>query len=205
MDERPTAVVVTADDDAREPIVRSLTRAGILTVPVVSGEVALATIRGRAVSLVVIDVELPTMSGYETCHELREEFGADLPIIFVSGIRTEPFDRVAGLLIGADDYLLKPVDQDELLVRARRLLRRPPAVPTEGGDPLTDREMEILRLLASGASQARIAGQLRISPKTVGTHIQRILTKLGVHSRTEAVAFAFRHGWVPSGDTGEPA
>lgn len=205
MDERLTAVVVTADDDAREPIVRSLTRAGILTVPVVSGEEALATIRGRAASLVVIDVELPTMSGYETCHELREEFGEELPIIFVSGIRTEPVDRVAGLLIGADDYLLKPVDQDELLVRARRLLRRSPAMPRNGQDPLTDREMEILRLLASGASQARIAGQLRISPKTVGTHIQRILTKLGVHSRTEAVAFAFRHGWVPSGDTGEPA
>jgi DNA-binding NarL/FixJ family response regulator len=116
----------------------------------------------------------------------------------VSGTRTEPFDRVAGLLIGADDYLLKPLDQDELLVRARRLLRRHLPLRMEGDEPLTDREMEILRLLASGASQARISLELRISSKTVGTHIQRVLTKLGVHSRTEAVAFAFRHGWVPS-------
>ena len=63
-------------------------------------------------------------------------------------------------------------------------------MPLDGG--LTARETEILALLASGLSQADIASKLVISPKTVGTHIQRVLAKLGVHSRAQAVAFA--HG-----------
>jgi DNA-binding NarL/FixJ family response regulator len=203
MHEHAAVVVATSDDVARELITRSFARAGLLTIPVASGEEVLVAARIPEVSLVVLDVELPTISGYETCYELRQEWGEELPIVFMSGTRTEPFDRVAGLLIGADDYLLKPLDPDELLVRARRLLRRHPGLRMEGDEPLTDRETEILRLLASGASQARISLELRISSKTVGTHIQRVLTKLGVHSRTEAVAFAFRHGWVPSDDAQE--
>jgi DNA-binding NarL/FixJ family response regulator len=57
---------------------------------------------------------------------------------------------------------------------------------------LTERERQVLQLLAKGLTQTAIAAELYISPKTVGTHIQRILTKLGVHSRAEAVASAFR-------------
>ena len=59
---------------------------------------------------------------------------------------------------------------------------------------LTGRELEVLRLLAGGLDQGEIARQLVISPKTVGTHIQRVLTKLGVHSRAQAVALAHEHG-----------
>ena len=62
------------------------------------------------------------------------------------------------------------------------------------GASLTVRESEVLRLLARGQSQAQIAEQLFISPKTVGGHIQRILTKLDVHSRAHAVALAHKHG-----------
>lgn len=196
MDASAAVIVATSDDVALELITRSFARAGVVIVPVASGEEALEAVRSQEVSLVVLDVELPTVSGYETCFELREEFGEDLPIVFMSGTRTEPLDRVAGLLIGADDYLPKPLDEDELLARARRLLRRHLIARTEAEEPLTDREMEVLHLLASGASQARISHELRISSKTVGTHIQRILTKLGVHSRAEAVAYAFRHGWI---------
>ena len=62
--------------------------------------------------------------------------------------------------------------------------------------PLTGRELQILQLLAKGFSQDRIATELFISSKTVGTHIQRTLSKLGVHSRTEAVALAYQQGLV---------
>jgi DNA-binding NarL/FixJ family response regulator len=61
---------------------------------------------------------------------------------------------------------------------------------------LTNRESEVLRLLAQGLTQRAIARQLDISPATVGTHIQRVLTKLDVHSRTQAVALAYREGLV---------
>lgn len=110
---------------------------------------------------------------------------------------------MAGLLIGADDYLAMPFDSGELLARARRLLARAPSPVPSIDVPLTGREQQVLQLLADGLSQDEIAKELFISPKTVGTHIQRILAKLGVHSRTEAVALAFRHGLV-AGPAMEP-
>ncbi|HSE81557.1 MAG TPA: response regulator transcription factor [Gaiellaceae bacterium] len=123
-------------------------------------------------------------------------FGKSLPVFFLSGIRVEPFDRAAGLLVGADDYIVKPFDPDEFLARVRRHLapkaRRSEAQPTANG--LTAREHEVLRLLAEGLNQTEIAERLVISPKTVATHIQHVLEKLGVHSRAQAVAAAHRRG-----------
>jgi DNA-binding NarL/FixJ family response regulator len=110
--------------------------------------------------------------------------------MFVSGERTESYDRVAGLTIGADDYLAKPFEPDELLARLRGLLRRCGA--TSFVSPLTRREQEVLSLLADGLDQDEIARRLVISRKTVGSHIERILAKLGAHSRAEAVALAYK-------------
>ena len=79
--------------------------------------------------------------------------------------------------------------------RMRRLLARASTRPAaRAAEGLTGREQEILRLLAAGLDQAAIASLLVISPKTVSTHIQRILGKLGVRSRAQAVAFAHQHG-----------
>jgi DNA-binding NarL/FixJ family response regulator len=110
--------------------------------------------------------------------------------VLVSGARTEPSDRVAGLLIGADEYLIKPLEPDELLARARRLLSRTPVATLAMDSPLTGREIQVLQLLADGLSQDAIAKELFISSKTVATHIERILGKLGVRSRAQAVALA---------------
>jgi LuxR family maltose regulon positive regulatory protein len=82
------------------------------------------------------------------------------------------------------------------LARARRLLARAPLLPATADVPLTGREIQVLQLLSDGLTQDAIAKELFISPKTVATHIQRILTKLSVHSRTEAVAIAYRDGLV---------
>jgi DNA-binding NarL/FixJ family response regulator len=166
-----------------------------------------AELRARVdepLELVVLEVDLPDANGYELCRELHETHGDDLPVIFVSGRRTEPADRVAGLLLGADDYVVKPFDPDELLARVRRSLRRSGAVPTQASvhrpTSLTHREQEVLTLLAAGRTQKEIGTELVISAKTVGTHIQRILAKLGVHSRAQAVALALREGLVSAGD-----
>ena len=154
----------------------------------------------------LLDVCLPGASGYEVCHELRDRFGDTLGIIFVSGERIESIDRVSGLLLGADDYVVKPFDPDELLARVRTVLRRvgrprangngkaAAAVVTDAD--LTPRELEVLQLLAEGLTQPQIARQLVISPRTVGTHIQNLLGKLDVHSRAQAVALAHRMGLV---------
>jgi DNA-binding NarL/FixJ family response regulator len=147
--------------------------------------------------LAIVDVHVPGTSGYAIHRRLRERFGERLPIIFISGERTEPFDRVAGLMLGADDYIVKPFDPDELVARVHALCRRagvsePDRDPDAGLPALTRREREILKLLAEGLAQAQIANRLVISPKTVSTHIQHVLAKLGVHSRAQAVAVVLR-------------
>ncbi len=106
-------------------------------------------------------MKLPGLSGYELCDAIRKLYGESLPIVLISGERVESFDRVAGLLIGADDYLVKPLATDELCARVRALLRR--ADRDNGGSSLTPREREVLRLLAEGLEQGEIAERLVIS------------------------------------------
>jgi DNA-binding NarL/FixJ family response regulator len=104
---------------------------------------------------------------------------------------------VAGLLIGADDYVVKPFAPDELIARVRRLVFRPGSDdPGVLGTKLTRREQEVLQMLASGLTQQQIAKQLVISSSTVASHIEHVLEKLGVHSRAQAVALALRSGIV---------
>jgi DNA-binding NarL/FixJ family response regulator len=194
--------VLIADGDVEycKLVAEALQRAGFASHIVSTGEAAVAFAREHQPSAVVLDVILPGATGYEICRELRDEHGDDFPIIFVSGVRTEPSDRVVGLLIGGDDYLIKPVDADELIARLRRLIERASARTDDTTAPgvaeLTNRESEVLRLLAQGLNQEEIATHLEISPATVGTHIQRILNKLDVHSRTQAVALAYREKLV---------
>jgi DNA-binding NarL/FixJ family response regulator len=190
--------ILTVDDDAdfRAFISAVLDQAGYRTIEAATGEEAIEAVRSERPHLIVLDVRLPGLSGYEVCHQLRREFGESLPILFVSGERMESFDRVAGLLLGGDDYLVKPFAPDELLARVRCLVRRaPPAVATTSWS-LTSREGEILRLLAAGLGQEEIADRLAISPKTVAVHIGHINSKLGVRSRAQAVALAFRDDLV---------
>jgi DNA-binding NarL/FixJ family response regulator len=173
-----------------------LETAGYEVVQAETGEEALAQAAHETPAMVLLDVNLPGTSGYAVCNELRQRLGHQLPIVFVSGDRTEPFDRVAGLLIGADDYITKPFDPDELVARVRRMLERTqmrrPRITYEDPFGLTRREREVLSLLVDGLTQVSIADRLYLSPKTVGTHIQRIIGKMGVNSRTQAVALAAR-------------
>jgi DNA-binding NarL/FixJ family response regulator len=197
-----TVLVVDDDDGHRELISTVLSRAGFSTVDAANGEEAMAAARRHQPRLVVLDIRMPDLSGYEICRRLRDEFGDTVSIMFLSGERTEGFDRAAGLLVGADDYLVKPFSPDELLARVRVRL---PAVPEEPPllADLTKRELEVLRLLAEGLSQKEIARSLVISSKTVAAHIQHILGKLGVHSRAQAVAHAYRRGLLNGAAAGQ--
>ena len=188
-----TVLVVDDDETSRELVSTLLGRAGMSTVGAANGEEAMAAARRHAPKLVILDVRLPDISGYEVCRQLRDEFDQQVAIVFVSGERTESFDLAAGLLLGADDYVVKPFSADELLARVRRRLPSPDEAPPEHTG-LTKRELEVFRLLADGLSQKEIAAQLVISSKTVAAHVQHVLGKLGVHSRTQAVAQAYRRG-----------
>jgi DNA-binding NarL/FixJ family response regulator len=195
---RPRAPVLIVDDDGetRARLAAGVTRAGFDIREASTGEEAVEIAEAETPALVILDVCLPGISGYEVCHALRQRFGAGLPIVFVSAARTESYDRVAALLIGGDDYLVKPVAPDELAIRIERLAERAAPVVPEIARKLTARELDVLRLLAEGRDVGEMGSLLFISPKTVNTHIDHILQKLGVHSRAQAVALAYRRNLV---------
>ena len=203
--------VLVVDDDAhfRKFAHATIERAGFRAFDAADADQALAAAALTTPHLVLLDVHLPRVSGYELYRELRDRLGESVPIIFVSGERTDSYDRVAGLMLGADDYLVKPFDPDELIARVRRSLRpranghehangheQPETVAEDPTAELTPREREVLALVAVGQSTRQIGQELVISPRTVGTHIQHILAKLGVENRTQAAAVAYRAGLV---------
>jgi two-component system nitrate/nitrite response regulator NarL len=205
----PGRLLVVDDDVAfRACLATLLGRAGFQSEEACSCEEALAAARRSRPRLVLLDVCLPDGSGLEICRELRDLYGDELPIIFLSGERMEPLDRAAGLLVGGDDYVLKPFHPDELLARIRRCLDRVDASgvapAAHGGLPLTPRELQVLRLLAEGNDPKAIAERLVISPKTVASHLQRVMAKLGVHSRVHAVARAYEEGLIAPADASFP-
>src|SRR6266545_4510338 len=139
-------LVVDDDDGMRQLAVATLRDGGFEPVGAASGEEALRLVADDQLRLVVLDVNLPGLSGYEVCRRIKEELRPGLPVIFLSGERTESFDRVAGLLIGADDYMVKPFAPDELVVRIRTVLRRAVVHVTARMSSLTRRELEVLNV-----------------------------------------------------------
>lgn len=191
--DRPQRVlVVDGDPDSRTALSSALHRAGYAAEQVGTGEEALEAADRQRPALVIMETHLPRASGYEICREFREQHGDVLPIIFVSASRTEQTDRVAGLLLGADEYLAKPIHFDHLLARVRRLMAQSAPVAQPTSSSLTPREQQVLGLLAEGLMPVEIASRLVVTPKTVAKHIEHILGKLGVHSRAQAVALALR-------------
>jgi DNA-binding NarL/FixJ family response regulator len=190
-------MVVDSDAEQRNFVEGLLRRGGWPVETYSSGEQALAAAARTTLPLVaLVEVRLSGISGYEVCRELKERYRDRVAVIFMSHDRTEPSDVEAGLLLGADEYLAKPLRQSELRARVLAVLRRlrpskPDRRPDRRGD-LTPRELEVLQLLARGLDQTEIAERLVISPKTVGKHIEHILDKLPAHSRAEAVAIAYQ-------------
>jgi DNA-binding NarL/FixJ family response regulator len=188
----PPVLVADADDGERAQLASLLLAAGYPVVEASSGEEALAAVRRTNPCAALLEIPLGGLSGYEVCRTVREELGESVPVMFVSGARTESYDRVAGLLVGASDYLVKPYAPDELLTRVRNLLRLSRPLPSAIFEKLTRREREVLQLLADGLRQEEIAQRLFITRKTVGAHVVNVLRKLGVKSQAQAVAMAYR-------------
>jgi two-component system response regulator FixJ len=198
LSEHASEVVLVVDDDEnfRTLTAEVLKSVGYTTMELDNGSEVAGAVEEHRPALVLLDVHLPGRNGLEVCRQLRDVHGNAFPIVFVSGERVEPLDRSAGFLVGGDEYLVKPIDPGELIARVRRLLEWPRANGSGARatrlETLTPREREILDLLTEGYGQDEIAQELVISPKTVATHIQRVLGKLQVGTRAQAVAFALR-------------
>ena len=189
---RGPVLIADTDPEALAALAELLESDGYDVLEASTGKSALETARALRPVLAILEVPLGDRSGYEVCRALRKELGETLPVLFLSGCRTEPYDRVAGLLVGADDYVVKPYAPDELLARVRRLVTQPRRAVAPLETDLTRRELEVLELLTEGLGVADIARRLFITKKTVGTHIEHIFLKLRVSSRGQAVAVAYR-------------
>jgi len=194
MERGDTVLIADPDESSRSLLSGVLRNAGYLPLEAATGDEGLELARVNAPAAAILEIPLSGLSGYELCTALKVEFGADMPIIFLTGSRTESYDRIAGLLLGADDYVTKPYSAGELLVRLRNLLhRRADPDASRFARRLTKREHEVLALMAEGLQHDEIGQRLFISPKTVSSHVEHILRTLGARGRAQAIAIAYHH------------
>lgn len=186
-----TVLIADQDGESRGRLGELLRGAGYDVLETERGDEAVELARSTAPAAVITDIALSGLCGYEVCHVLKSDLALRVPVVILTGIRTEPYDRIAGLLLKADDYIVKPYEAGELLVRLANLIRSH-ASTTTPASRLTKREEEVLELMSDGLRHNEIAHRLFISPKTVATHVEHILRKLGVRSKTEAVVVAYR-------------
>src|SRR4029079_19790884 len=131
--------ILTVEDDAaiRRGIVDALSFAGYDVIEAANGTDGCATAVARAYDLLLLDMVLPGKTGFEILHEVRNA-RPTLPVIILSA-QGEERDRVTGLKLGADDYVVKPFSVDELLARVEAVLRRSPGRPTDVNElPIAD-------------------------------------------------------------------
>ena len=175
---------------------------------------ALAVATSDKPELIVLDLGLPDRDGYHVLQQLRER-GNQTPVLILSARRDEA-DKLQGFRLGADDYVTKPFSILELMARISALLRRArPAAPSAGTDgaaaeaarpaPLSDealrerynltaRQIDVVRLLGEGFTNAEIAAKLEMSYYTARNHTEQVLAKLGVSSRAAVGALLFGQG-----------
>ncbi|MEV4435883.1 response regulator transcription factor [Streptomyces sp. NPDC049585] len=190
------------------------------------GAEALEVLAGTEVDVVLMDVRMPRLDGVEATRRICVQ--DDPPKVLI--LTTFDLDEYAfsALKVGASGFMLKDVPPNELLgaIRAvhsgdavvapsttRRLLDRfSPMLPSTGAEPvsaevsrLTEREREVMLLVAQGLSNGEIAARLVLSEATVKTHVGRILTKLGLRDRVQVVVMAYESGLVRAGGGGAAA
>lgn len=213
--------VLIVDDDTtlRTALTRYLEKRGFSVQNVSSGLEAMMAFEKDPPDLVVSDVMMPEMDGFEFCRRLRaSRLGQLVPFIFLSS-RGEVDARVYGHSLGADDYLIKPFEPKELLAKIEAQLERsrrihaeivrliqqtkpesPPAqapTHTPRALPLTPAEEKVFWEVVQGYTNKQIGDRLFISPRTVQTHLSNILNKLELENRSQLVRFAFERGYKP--------
>ena len=211
--------VVLVDDHA---VVRQGVRTFLATQPDLqvvgeagSGEEGVRLCRELAPCVALVDLLMPGLDGVETTRRIKQA-SPDTHVIILTSYHDDEHILPA-MRAGARSYLLKDVSPDELAQAVRRaaaggsvlhptvasrvvqLLQAPePSAPGPAAD-LSEREVEVLRLIADGLTNADISRQLFISEKTVKTHVSNILAKLEVEDRTQAAVFAWREGIMQRG------
>jgi DNA-binding NarL/FixJ family response regulator len=217
IDESPLRVVLVDDHDLFRTGLRNLLEDQGVEIIGEAGDGALAVtqVRELAPDVVVMDLNMPGMTGVEATRQITSI--APLTRVLVLTISDHDTDVLDAILAGACGYLMKDASIDELMdgIRAAaigesiisshiagKVLQRVRATSSQPEmaetirTELSDREIEVLKLIANGKDNAMIAGELHISPKTVKNHISNILMKLQIENRIQAAVYAVRSGIV---------
>jgi len=213
----PDSIRILIADD--HPVVRDGLAAMLSTQPdfnviaqAASGQEAIDMAESYHPDVLLLDLEMPNMDGLEALQHLRTHL-PDIQVLVFTAFDTD--ERIlSAVQAGAKGYLLKGAPRDELFqairivseggsllqpVIASKLLRqisRPPESSQNSPESLTEREMEVLNLLAKGMANKEIAESLVITERTVKFHVSAILTKLGASNRTEAVTIAAQRNLI---------
>jgi DNA-binding NarL/FixJ family response regulator len=163
----------------------------------------------------LVDVRMPRMDGIELVRRLRQEYPHVMPI-FLTTFDDDEY-VFEGLRAGGRGYVLKDTPSEELATAIQKVhrgeavlggqitskvieefgrLSKAPGEHDVGSESLSERELEVLKLVASGASNREIAKKLYITVGTVKNHISNVLRKLGFRDRTQAALYAQEHGWI---------
>jgi DNA-binding NarL/FixJ family response regulator len=214
-DARITVMVVDDHPMWREGVARDLTEAGFAVVATASnGTEALSRARAVRPQVVVLDLQIPAPNGVEvTAALVKDDPAVRVLILSASG---EQEDVLEAVKAGATGYLVKSASRSELVSAVSRVAEgdtvftpglaglvlgeypRLSDAPAAAADPdlprLTERETEVLRLVAKGLSYKQIAGRLFLSHRTVQNHVQNTLRKLQLHNRVQLVRYAIEQG-----------
>lgn len=213
--EAVTVLIVEDDDGFRTGLATLLTDHGFDVIGTAAdGETGLELVRTLRPTVVLMDLQLPRASGVDVTRAIAEECGSECAVVILT-VSADEADVVEALAGGASGYLAKGTSPEtvaagiraaargeslmsaEVASRVFARLRENSLVPAPSDVPisfLSDREIDILRLLANGKRNEEIARELVISPFTVRNHISSLLQKLHVHNRTQAAAYAVRNG-----------
>jgi DNA-binding NarL/FixJ family response regulator len=219
----PLTILVVDDDlGTRLSISDYLEMSGYITVSAENGQKAIALVDQFQPHLIVTDVMMPQMDGYELVRQVRRQPSLRLlPVVFLTA-RNNTEERIRGYQLGCDIYLPKPFHLEELGAVVRNLLERSQMIQSEWrslgnrSDPslqekavdaktrsssllsfeLTEREKDVLTLLANGLSNIQIGDRLHLSPRTVEKHVSSLLRKTETSNRSELVRFVMEHHLV---------
>jgi DNA-binding NarL/FixJ family response regulator len=185
-----------------------------------NGSDAVEGVRRLRPDVVLMDIRMPIMDGLEATEILKSEGETDVRVLILTTFDADEYVYRA-LQAGASGFVLKDIPPRELIAAVRvvargeallapsitqRLIARfaerpsPPEASPELAR-LTDREAEVLRLIAKGLSNSEIAQQLFLSPTTIKSHVAGVLAKLGLRDRVQAVVFAYENGVARPGST----
>lgn len=192
--------ILLVDDDRQYTnfIKSSFIKRNFSVVHLKSGRQALDAIRKYHPDLIILEIKIPEINGFDLCKIIRKKEKYNrTPIIFLSNINSNRA-MMTGFELGADDYLTKSIDKEELIARILVLLRRSKEVDyhTNHKESLSFQETRILQLMEKGYSNKEIAQKLSLTEGTIKVYNHVIYQKLQVKNRTQAIVRAMKEGII---------